>query len=112
MITIIIQKQIQICIIALTLQINMKQCITKGEIQFKKKITNPRVKAFFEYIPYTVLSAMTFPGILYCTGSMLSAAVGAGVALILAFRNRSLLVVAVGACAGTLVVELLMKAFL
>lgn len=81
-------------------------------VLFRKKISNPRIKAFFEYIPYTVLSAMTFPGILYCTGSIYSAAAGTVVALVLAFRNRSLLVVAVGACAGTLAVELLMKAIL
>ena len=35
---------------------------------FRRKITNARVKAFFDLIPYTVLSAMTFPAILYATG--------------------------------------------
>ena len=28
---------------------------------FRRKIESRRVKAFFDYIPYTVLSAMTFP---------------------------------------------------
>ena len=28
---------------------------------FRKKLEKPAVKAFFDYIPYTVLSAMTFP---------------------------------------------------
>lgn len=72
---------------------------------FDHKIENKRVKAFFDYIPYTVLSAMTFPSVLYSTGSIWSAAAGCLVALILAFRNRSLLVVAIGACLGTLAIE-------
>ena len=55
-------------------------------VVFNKKIENRRVKAFFDYIPYTVLSAMTFPSILYSTGSMVSAAVGTLVAIVLAFR--------------------------
>ena len=75
---------------------------------FRRKIENRRVKAFFDYIPYSVLSAMTFPSILYSTGSMLSAAAGTVVALILSFRGRSLLLVAVGAFTGALSVELLM----
>ncbi len=71
-------------------------------VVFNKKIENPRVKAFFDYIPYTVLSAMTFPSILYSTGSIITAAAGTLVAIILAFRGRSLVIVAVGAFAGAL----------
>ena len=78
-------------------------------VLFDKKISNKRVKAFFDYIPYTVLSAMTFPTILNCTGSLVSAVAGAATALILAFCKRSLLLVAIGACAATLLVELLLK---
>lgn len=78
-------------------------------VLFDRKITNPRVKLFFDYIPYTVLSAMTFPAILSCTGSLISAIAGTAVALVLAFCKRSLLVVAVGACAGTLIAELILK---
>ena len=37
---------------------------------FRKKLEKPSIKAFFDYIPYTVLSAMTFPAILYATGSI------------------------------------------
>ena len=69
---------------------------------FRKKITNARVKAFFDLIPYTVLSAMTFPAILYATGSLPTACAGLAVALVLSFMEKSLLTVAVGACAATL----------
>ena len=78
-------------------------------VLFDRKITNPRIKLFFDYIPYTVLSAMTFPAILTSTGSYISAIVGTAVALVLAFFRKSLLAVAVGACLGTLVTELLLK---
>jgi branched-subunit amino acid transport protein len=74
---------------------------------FRKKIKNKRVKAFFDYIPYTVLSAMTFPAILYSTGSLISAAAGAVTALILAYKGKSLLVVAIATCAATFLVSLL-----
>ena len=75
---------------------------------FRKKLEKPSIKAFFDYIPYTVLSAMTFPAILYATGSVISAAIGFVVALILGFFERSLIVVAVGACLASLVVGVVM----
>ena len=69
---------------------------------FRKKIEKPSVKAFFDYIPYTVLSAMTFPAILYSTGSFIAAVIGFGVAMLLGFFEKSLIVVAVGACLASL----------
>ena len=69
---------------------------------FRRKITNARVKAFFDLIPYTVLSAMTFPAILYATGSLPTACAGLVVALVLSLMERSLLTVAIGSCLGTL----------
>lgn len=65
---------------------------------FRRKLEKPSVKAFFDYIPYTVLSAMTFPAILYSTGSFIAAVLGFAAALLLSFFEKSLIVVAVGAC--------------
>ena len=73
-----------------------------------KKIENRFLNSFLYYIPYAVLSAMTFPAILYATGSMISAAAGLVVAVFIAFRGKGLLTVAVGACAAVLVAELLL----
>ena len=75
-----------------------------------KKIENRYINSFLYYIPYTVLTAMTFPAILYATGNMTSAVAGLVVAVFLAFRRKSLLIVAVGACAAVLATELLMAA--
>ena len=66
---------------------------------FTKKVTNRCLRSFLFYVPYAVLSAMTFPAILYSTGSMITAALGTLAALTLAFFDCSLTVVAVAAAA-------------
>ena len=75
---------------------------------FQGKIKSKRVQAFFDYIPYSVLSAMTFPAILFSTGSVIAAAAGLMVALFLSWRGKSLLTVAIGTCLMTFIVSLLM----
>ena len=77
-------------------------------VLIRKKIHNRFVRSFLYYVPYTVLSAMTFPAILYATGSRASALAGLVCALVLSYRKRSLIVVAAGACAAVLAVEYLM----
>lgn len=74
----------------------------------RRKITNRYIRSFLYYVPYTTLSAMTFPAILTATGSVLSAALGFAAALILAFRGKSLLTVAVFASAIVLICELIL----
>ncbi len=70
---------------------------------FKKKIKSRYLKSVLYYIPYAVLSAMTFPYILYSTGNFYTALIGSVVALSVAFLNKSLLLVAVCACLSALV---------
>ncbi len=72
---------------------------------FRKKITNRFVRSFLSYVPYSVLSAMTFPAILYSTGSVASAAAGCAAALALAYWNKGLLTVALGAAAAVLLAQ-------
>lgn len=74
---------------------------------FRKKITNVRVKSFLYYVPYAVLSAMTFPTIFTSTETYPSAIAGCGVAVILAYFNKGLLTVAVGAAATVFVVQMI-----
>ena len=66
----------------------------------RSKIKSPFIQSFLFYVPYAVLGAMTFPSIFNATGDLITSSVGAAVALILAFFNRSLLLVAVCACAA------------
>ena len=74
----------------------------------KKKIQNTFVRSFLHYIPYTVLTAMTFPAALYATNNLWAATAGLLVAVFVAVRGKSLTVVAACACASVLIVELLL----
>lgn len=71
---------------------------------FTKKIESRFIKSFLYYVPYAVLSAMTFPAIFYSTGNTLSATIGTIIALILAYFNCSLTTVALSAAVAVLVV--------
>lgn len=71
----------------------------------RREITSPFIKSFLYYVPYACLAAMTFPAILSSTSGMVSAAVGFGVALIAAYKEKSLLTVALLACAAVFIVE-------
>lgn len=74
---------------------------------FKGKITNTFIKSFLYYVPYAVLGAMTFPAILFSTGNYTSAVAGLIVACILAFKEKSLLTVAIFACLSALIVNVI-----
>lgn len=76
-------------------------------VVFRKKITNRFVRSFLYYVPYAVLAAMTFPAIFSCTGSQISAIVGCIVAVALAWFNRGLLTVAVGAVAAVFLAQMI-----
>jgi len=65
---------------------------------FRKEIKSRFVRSFLHYVPYAVLGAMTFPDVLYATGSLWTALCGLIVAVVMAWRGRSLLSVAIGAC--------------
>lgn len=76
----------------------------------KKKIENKFALSFLSYMPYAVLSVMTFPAIFYSTNNVATAAVGVAVAMLLAFFKCSLLTVAIGASVGTFIAEVIVKA--
>jgi len=73
----------------------------------KKRITNRFIRSFLYYVPYAVLSAMTFPAIIFSTGNISSAIAGAVVALILSYFGRSLLTVAAASVSAVFLTELL-----
>ena len=75
---------------------------------FRKPIKSRFIRSFLHYVPYACLTAMTFPAILSSTASVFSGAAALIVAVVLAFRGRSLIVVALGSCAAVFLTELLM----
>ncbi|MGN1107170.1 MAG: AzlD domain-containing protein [Huintestinicola sp.] len=74
---------------------------------FKTKIKSKFLRSFLKYIPYTVLSAMTFPAIFYSTGNVITAAAGTIAALVMAFFGLPLIVVAAAAAGTALIAGLL-----
>lgn len=77
-------------------------------VLMKGKIRSRFLLSFLHYIPYAVLSVMTVPAIFSATGDLRTAAAGFAVALVLAWRGKSLLTVAAAACAAVLAAELLL----
>jgi branched-subunit amino acid transport protein len=80
-------------------------------VLIKKKITNSFVRSFLYYVPYAVLGVMTVPAIFSSTSYLISAIVGFIVACILAYLEKSLVVVAASACGAVLICELIIKYF-
>ena len=64
-------------------------------VLFRKRIKNLWIRSFLHYVPYAVLSAMTFPAVFSSTGTIWSASVATVVAIILAYFRRGLLTVAI-----------------
>lgn len=70
---------------------------------FRRKIKSRFFQSVLYYIPYAVLSAMTFPAIFYSTDCTVTAAIGTVVAIILAYFKLPLTVVALSACGASLI---------
>ena len=75
----------------------------------KKPIRSRFLRSFLHYVPTACLTAMTFPAILYATDHVSSGAAGLAIGIFLAFKNKSLIVVAVASCAAVFLTEQLMR---
>jgi len=75
----------------------------------KKPITNRFLRSFLHYVPTACLTAMTFPAILYATDHVISGAAGLAVGVLLAVRNKSLIVVAIASSAAVFLMEQLVR---
>lgn len=76
---------------------------------FRHPIHSRFVRSFLYYVPYTCLTAMTFPSILASTRSVLSAAAALAAAVFFALRGKSLITVALASSAAVFVVEQLAR---
>ena len=72
---------------------------------FRKPIKSCFLKSFLHYVPYACLTAMTFPAILTSTATVLSGGAALAVAVVLAYRGRSLLTVSLAASAAVMLTE-------
>lgn len=78
-------------------------------VLFRKPIKSRFIQSFLFYVPYAVLSAMTFPAIFSSTDYGISAIIGTVIAMILSYFEKSLLTVAVCACASVYLSELIIR---
>lgn len=70
---------------------------------FRKEITSKYIKSFLHYVPFAVLASLTFPEVFYSTGDVITAFAGTMIALLLAYCNKSLVIVAAGAILTVLI---------
>ncbi|HKL99906.1 MAG TPA: AzlD domain-containing protein [Mobilitalea sp.] len=78
---------------------------------FRKQIKSKYIRSFLSYVPYAVLGALTIPDIFYSTGNTVTAICGTMVALLLAYREKSLVIVALGALTTVFLTALLIPLF-
>lgn len=79
---------------------------------FRKQIHSQFIRSFLDYTPYAVLGALTFPDVFSSTGHLYSALGGTAVALVLGYRGKSLVIVAVAAILAVYLLEVIGGAFL
>lgn len=76
-------------------------------VLLRRKIRSRFIRSFLYYVPYAVLGAMTIPAIFHSTASIPSAAVGFIAAALLSWKGKSLITVALAACAAAYLSEML-----
>ena len=104
---------VTICMFLMFLTTYLIRVIPIGFV--RKKMENLWIQDFLYYIPFCVLSAMTFPDVLYSTSAAgtephitLSAVIATAVAIIMSWRKRGLVAVAIVAVLVAIAVELLL----
>lgn len=76
---------------------------------FRKPIRSRFLKSFLHYVPYACLSAMTFPSILSSTGNLFSGIAALVTAILLAYRGKSLIIVALSSSAAVLITQMIWR---
>lgn len=71
------------------------------------KIRSRFINSVLYYIPYAVLSAMTFPAIFFSTGDVISSSVGTVIALVMAYFDLPLIVVALSCSAAAFLTSII-----
>ena len=75
----------------------------------RKPIKSTFLRSFLYYVPYVTLAVMTFPAIIYSTGSMVAGIIAFLVAIFLAYIGKSLFFVSVSACVTVFLIERILE---
>lgn len=76
---------------------------------FRKQIKSRFIRSFLDYMPYAVLGALTFPDVFTSAGHLWPAVGGTVVAVILGYKEKSLVVVALAAITAVYILELILS---
>ena len=71
----------------------------------RKRITNRFIRSFLYYVPYVVLSALSFPAIFVATDSFLAGFLAAFICGFLAYKGTGLIVCMFGSILSVVVIE-------
>lgn len=88
-------KTEQLIYAILAMAVAMFICRVVPLFVFKNKIKNKFLNSVFAYIPYAVLTSLTFPEVFKSTGNPLSAIIGVITAVILSYFEKGLVTVLV-----------------
>lgn len=75
-------------------------------VLLRREIKQPHIRAFLHYVPYATLTAMTIPAAITDAPTLFSGLIGVAIAVLLALRGLSLVVVAAIASLAVWLVEL------
>ena len=77
----------------------------------RERIQSRFIRSFLYYVPYVILSALSFPAIFYSTDNFVSGFLAALICGILAYKGKSLIVCMLGSVATVLIVEQIVTFF-
>ena len=97
-------RNIYVYILVMTLTVSLIRILPLTLI--RKPIKSRFIRSFLFYVPYVTLAVMTFPDIVNATGTPVSGLLALACGAALAWSGRSLLTVAVAACAVVFVSEM------
>ena len=72
----------------------------------RREIKNVYIRSFLYYVPYVTLSVMTFPAILQATESIWAGAAAMTVAVLMAWKGKSLIQVSMAGCIVVYILDL------
>lgn len=98
---------IYVCIFAMALTTYLIRLLPMTLL--RKPIKSRFLRSFLHYVPCACLTAMTFPAILSSTDHLIGGAAAFLVAVILAFLDQKLIVVALGSSAAVLITEAILR---
>ena len=78
----------------------------------RKPIKSRFIRSFLYYVPYVTLAIMTFPAIIQACTYPLAGIAALIVGIVLAWKNKSLFMVAASCCVTVFVIELIMTRML